>query len=154
IGSQQPKTMPDSVFEPVQGDLGASPVLQGNDDGSMPPVADLIGNTSVVSSPSTTIQSIGHSATSSYPTPRTSGASNSGSSSPRPRKSNLLLHSRPSGSDQSNYPALATHIRTAAQMLTQLESTSGKRPRSEVDAIRAKIIASMQSLEEQSFGAP
>ena len=36
-------------------------------------------------------------------------------------------------------------------MLAQLEATSGKRPRQEVAAIRAKIIASMQSLEEQSF---
>jgi phosphatidylinositol 4-kinase B len=36
-------------------------------------------------------------------------------------------------------------------MLAQLESTSGKRPKAEVAAIRAKIIASMQSLEEQSF---
>lgn len=36
-------------------------------------------------------------------------------------------------------------------MLAQLDSTSGKRPKHEVAAIRAKIIASMQSLEEQSF---
>lgn len=42
-------------------------------------------------------------------------------------------------------------MRTASQMLAQLELTSGKRPKSEVAAIRAKIIASMQSLEEQSF---
>ncbi len=36
-------------------------------------------------------------------------------------------------------------------MLAQRESTMGKRPKSEVAAIRAKIIASMQSLEEQNF---
>jgi phosphatidylinositol 4-kinase len=36
-------------------------------------------------------------------------------------------------------------------MLAQLDSTSGKRPKQEVAAIRAKIIASMQSMEEQSF---
>ncbi|EON98071.1 putative phosphatidylinositol 4-kinase pik1a protein [Phaeoacremonium minimum UCRPA7] len=42
-------------------------------------------------------------------------------------------------------------MRTASQMLAQLEATSGKRPKQEVAAIRAKIIASMQSLEEQSF---
>ena len=42
-------------------------------------------------------------------------------------------------------------MRTASQMLAQLEATSGKRPRQEVAAIRAKIIASMQTLEEQSF---
>lgn len=52
---------------------------------------------------------------------------------------------------QPDFSALATHMRTASQMLAQLEATSGKRPRHEVAAIRAKIIASMQSLEEQSF---
>ena len=153
VEAQQPRSIPDSVFEPVQGDLGTSPAIQGEDEGQIPAVPDLIGSTSTVSSPSTATQSTVQSITSSHPTPRTSGNSNSGSSSPgQPRKSTLPLHSRPSGSDQPNYPALATHIRTAAQMLTQLESTSGKRPRSEVDAIRTKIIASMQSLEEQSFG--
>ncbi|OBT86119.1 hypothetical protein VE02_05439 [Pseudogymnoascus sp. 03VT05] len=152
VEAQQPRSVPDSVFEPVQGDLGTSPAIQGEDEGHIPAVPDLIRSTTV-SSPSTATQSTVQSITSSHPTPRTSGTSNSGSSSPgQPRKSTLPLHSRPSGSDQPNYPALATHIRTAAQMLTQLESTSGKRPRSEVDAIRAKIIASMQSLEEQSFG--
>ncbi|KFZ07225.1 hypothetical protein V501_06650 [Pseudogymnoascus sp. VKM F-4519 (FW-2642)] len=153
VEAQQPRSVPDSVFEPVQGDLGTSPAIQGEDEGHIPAVPDLIRSTSTVSSPSTATQSTVQSITSSHPTPRTSGTSNSGSNSPgQPRKSTLPLHSRPSGSDQPNYPALATHIRTAAQMLTQLESTSGKRPRSEVDAIRAKIIASMQSLEEQSFG--
>lgn len=53
--------------------------------------------------------------------------------------------------EQPDFSALATHMRTAAQMLSQLEATSGKRPRHEVEAIRSKIIASMQSLEEQSF---
>lgn len=53
--------------------------------------------------------------------------------------------------DQPDFSALATHMRTASQMLAQLDATSGKRPRQEVAAIRAKIIASMQSLEEQSF---
>ncbi|EMR64801.1 putative phosphatidylinositol 3 protein [Eutypa lata UCREL1] len=50
-----------------------------------------------------------------------------------------------------DFSALATHMRTASQMLAQLEATSGKRPKQEVAAIRSKIIASMQSLEEQSF---
>lgn len=53
--------------------------------------------------------------------------------------------------DQPDFSALATHMRTASQMLAQLEATSGKRPKQEVAAIRSKIIASMQSLEEQSF---
>nr|GFD52968.1 hypothetical protein [Tanacetum cinerariifolium] len=42
-------------------------------------------------------------------------------------------------------------MRTASQMLAQLELSAVKRPKAEVAAIRAKIIASMQSLEEQSF---
>jgi len=42
-------------------------------------------------------------------------------------------------------------MRTASQMLSQLEATSGKRPKGEVAAIQAKIIASMQNLEEQNF---
>ncbi|KAK7736260.1 Phosphatidylinositol 4-kinase pik1alpha (PI4-kinase)(PtdIns-4-kinase) [Cytospora paraplurivora] len=53
--------------------------------------------------------------------------------------------------DQPDFSALATHMRTASQMLAQLDATSGKRPKHEVAAIRAKIIASMQSLEEQNF---
>ena len=36
-------------------------------------------------------------------------------------------------------------------MLAQLELSSSKRPKTEVAAIKAKIIASMQTLEEQSF---
>jgi phosphatidylinositol kinase/protein kinase (PI-3 family) len=55
------------------------------------------------------------------------------------------------GADQPDVSALATHMRTAAQMLAQLEQSSAKRPKAEVAAIKAKIIASMQSLEEQSF---
>ena len=47
--------------------------------------------------------------------------------------------------------ALATHMRTAAGMLAQLEASGSKRPKSEVAAIQARIIASMQTLEEQSF---
>lgn len=46
---------------------------------------------------------------------------------------------------------MATHMRTAAQMLTQLDISGAKRPKQEVEAIKAKIIASMQTLEEQSF---
>ena len=58
---------------------------------------------------------------------------------------------RSAPADQPDFGALATHMRTASQMLAQLEATSGKRPKQEVAAIRAKIIASMQSLEEKSF---
>jgi len=62
-----------------------------------------------------------------------------------------LQNPRSNSVEQPDFSALATHMRTASQMLAQLEATSGKRPRTEVAAIRARIIASMQSLEEQSF---
>ncbi|CAK7197436.1 Phosphatidylinositol 4-kinase pik1alpha (PI4-kinase)(PtdIns-4-kinase) [Sporothrix eucalyptigena] len=86
-------------------------------------------------------------------TPRSSAASTSRSSSPGPllRKMTLPMIRNQHSADQPDFSALATHMRTASQMLAQLEATSGKRPRQEVAAIRAKIIASMQSLEEQSF---
>src|ERR1700749_2833841 len=58
---------------------------------------------------------------------------------------------RSHGLDQPDVSALATHMRTAAQMLAQLDQSSSKRPKQEVAAIKEKIIASMQSLEEQSF---
>jgi phosphatidylinositol 4-kinase len=53
--------------------------------------------------------------------------------------------------NQADVSALADHMRTASQMLAQLDMSASKRPRAEVDAIRVKIIASMQSLEEQNF---
>jgi phosphatidylinositol 4-kinase len=64
----------------------------------------------------------------------------------------MTLHNpRHNSVDQPDFSALAIHMRTASQMLAQLDATSGKRPRQEVAAIRSRIIASMQSLEEQSF---
>lgn len=86
-------------------------------------------------------------------TPRSSAASTSRPSSPGPlpRKMTLQMNRNQHAPDQPDFSALATHMRTASQMLAQLDATSGKRPRQEVAAIRAKIIASMQSLEEQSF---
>ncbi|KAH8805685.1 phosphatidylinositol 4-kinase-like protein PIK1 [Xylogone sp. PMI_703] len=135
----------DSVFEPVSGDLGHSPLIQAFDDNDqvtirnnpiqLPPPVRLSSGTTTLS----TLSNLG--------TPRTSGASTSRSSSPGPSRK----YNQSRSSDQIDFSALATHMRTAAQMLAQLESTSGKRPKSEVAAIRAKIIASMQSLEEQSF---
>ncbi|KIN07310.1 hypothetical protein OIDMADRAFT_185802 [Oidiodendron maius Zn] len=130
---------PDSVFEPSSGDLGSSPIIKTFDDDTTvrepPPLPRL-------SSGTTTLSNL-----SGLATPRTSGASTSRSSSPG-RKLNSV---RPGPGDVLDFSALATHMRTASQMLAQLELTSGKRPKSEVAAIRAKIIASMQSLEEQSF---
>ncbi|RAL64251.1 hypothetical protein DID88_002143 [Monilinia fructigena] len=100
-----------------------------------------------ISSGATTLSSL-----SSFTTPRTSGTSTSRSSSPPPkRKMTIPGVGRSGEKDQPDFSTLTTHIRTATQMLTQLNSTSGKRPKHEVDAIRHKIIASIQSLEEQNY---
>ncbi|POS86691.1 hypothetical protein EPUL_002080, partial [Erysiphe pulchra] len=84
-------------------------------------------------------------------TPTTPGIFSYRPSSPNDKQMNILSNDRTLASEQTDFSALATHMRTASQMLNQLENTSGKRPKHEVAAIRAKIIASMQSLEEQNF---
>jgi len=139
----------DSAFEPVSGDLGYSPLIKPAD-------ADVVKSPVAAKTPIPPhVQKISNAAATATPnasdlgTPQGSGNSNSRSSSPM-RK--MTLPSRANASlEQPDFSALATHMRTAAQMLAQLEATSGKRPKHEVEAIRAKIIASMQSLEEQSF---
>jgi phosphatidylinositol 4-kinase len=142
----------DSVFEPTSGDLGSSPMLK--------PYPDEVSTKKMLPPPlphplPQRLSSAGTSNTtlmSDLTTPRSSGADTSRSSSPGPvRKVAAMPIPRGSSVDQTDFSALATHMRTASQMLAQLEATSGKRPRHEVAAIRAKIIASMQSLEEQSF---
>ena len=146
-GSKSVETAPDSVFEPVSGDLGSSPLIKPIDD--PPQIKESIPTAQAprLSSGATTLSTL-----SGLATPRTSGASTSRSNSPGPlRKMTFPVNGRSGAPDQPDFSALATHMRTASQMLAQLESTSGKRPKSEVAAIRAKIIASMQSLEEQSF---
>ncbi|CAM1502921.1 Fc.00g076970.m01.CDS01 [Cosmosporella sp. VM-42] len=141
-----PEPVIDSVFEPVAGDLGSSPLLKAFDDESPKfPSRPLPHNPQRLSSGATTA-----STTLDVATPRTSGTYTSRSNSPGPsgaRRRTLLN----APADQPDFSALATHMRTASQMLAQLDATSGKRPKHEVAAIRAKIIASMQSLEEQSF---
>ncbi|KAL3425040.1 phosphatidylinositol 3 kinase [Phlyctema vagabunda] len=145
-GVKIPESATDSVFEPVTGDL-SSPPHSGEFEESQPKkenISVLPARPLRASSGISTLSSL-----SNVATPR---ASTSRSSSPGPvRKNTITGHARPSGGDQTDFSALATHMRTASQMLAQLDSTSGKRPKSEVAAIRAKIIASMQSLEEQSF---
>ncbi|KAK3369171.1 kinase-like domain-containing protein [Lasiosphaeria ovina] len=133
----------DSVFEPVSGDLGSSPMIKPFDETSGTKSTQ-VGQAVRLSSAPTTVSTI-----SDLATPRSSGAS-TGSSSPPFRKV-TLTNPRNSSVDQPDFSALATHMRTASQMLAQLDATSGKRPRQEVAAIRAKIIASMQTLEEKSF---
>lgn len=141
----------DSVFEPTSGDLGSSPMLKPFDDdsankknGKLPaqPVR-LPSSTATISNMSDMTA-----------TPRTSVTSTSRSSSPGisgTLRRMTITNPRTNSAEQPDFSALATHMRTASQMLAQLEATSGKRPRNEVAAIRAKIIASMQSLEEQNF---
>ncbi|KAG4028948.1 hypothetical protein MFRU_018g00580 [Monilinia fructicola] len=143
---------PDSVFEPVNGDLGSSPLIKEIDHDEDAQTPTYKENTTTprptrISSGATTLSSL-----SSFTTPRTSGTSTSRSSSPPPkRKMTIPGVGRSGEKDQPDFSTLTTHIRTATQMLTQLNSTSGKRPKHEVDAIRHKIIASIQSLEEQNY---
>lgn len=144
-------TQPDSVFEPVGGDLASPLLLQetegedrrlGHPSRSHTPVSGLREPPRLSSGVSTL-------SSTSLITPRNSDIPNSRSSSPGPRRM-LSGHGR-SQPDQPDFSALATHMRTASQMLAQLELSSSKRPKTEVASIKAKIIASMQSLEEQSF---
>lgn len=140
----------DSVFEPSSGDLANSPQLR--------PVDSNLSDKTVAEKkptpqrqPSLTPTT---STTSELVTPRTSAASTSRSSSPSGRSlRKMTITAAPSKTsvDQPDFSALAIHMRTASQMLAQLEATSGKRPKGEVAAIQAKIIASMQKLEEQNF---
>lgn len=134
-GFKTTELAPDSVFEPSSGDLGSSPIIKTFDE---EPSGKEVHTLPRLSS-GTTLSGLA--------TPRTSINSTSRSSSPG-RKNNS---GRPVAADPPDFSALATHMRAASQMLAQLELTSGKRPKGEVAAIRAKIIASMQSLEEQSF---
>ncbi|KAF3770224.1 hypothetical protein M406DRAFT_87030 [Cryphonectria parasitica EP155] len=140
----------DSVFEPSSGDLANSPQLRPVD-------SNLSDKTVIEKKPvpqrqpslTTTV-----STTSELVTPRSSATSTSRSSSPSGRSlRKMTISSAPSKAsvDQPDFSALAIHMRTASQMLAQLEATSGKRPKGEVAAIQAKIIASMQKLEEQNF---
>lgn len=146
--ARAPEPVVDSVFEPTSGDLGSSPLLVAEDETPPRPTAkhhQLHGSqrlSSGATTSSTTLDAV---------TPRTSGQSTSRSSSPGSRRKMTLTMPRNPSADQPDFSALATHMRTASQMLAQLDATSGKRPRQEVAAIRAKIIASMQSLEEKSF---
>jgi phosphatidylinositol 4-kinase B len=152
-------TGPDSVFEPMSGDLGntalikdpfeddiprkstKSPLSNGVGVGGPPPPRSSSGANTVATRSSLT----------AFSTPRTSDMETRRSDSPFSRSTSNPISGRAQAADQPDFSALATHMRTAAQMLAQLESSGSKRPKTEVAAIKAKIIASMQSLEEQSF---
>ncbi|KAF2481739.1 kinase-like domain-containing protein [Neohortaea acidophila] len=137
----------DSVFEPANGDLSSADLLQtleGYSGGSTP------GDSAMRSHLSTWKESPRMSAMSSaflaFPNQIDPITGRSSSPGPRPSPQN-----RPQNLNQAEVSALADHMRTASQMLAQLELSAAKRPKTEVAAIKAKIIASMQSLEEQSF---
>lgn len=144
-----PEPPVDSVFEPSSGDLGNSPQLKPVDSNSSSKTATPIKPVPQRLPSLTTTAS-----TTSDLTPRSSAASTSRSTSPSGRslrKMTITAPPRNASVDQPDFSALAIHMRTASQMLSQLEATSGKRPKGEVAAIQAKIIASMQNLEEQNF---
>ena len=143
----------DSVFEPATGDLGSTSLIKDSAED------DIAVGLARVSLPTVTTNgkataprsSSGANTTSSRgtaSTPRTSDMEISRSNSPAPRKMTISIARGTQGADQPDFSALATHMRTAAQMLAQLEASGSKRPKTEVAAIKAKIIASMQSLEE------
>ncbi|KAF9767985.1 hypothetical protein IL306_014766 [Fusarium sp. DS 682] len=144
-----PEPILDSVFEPASGDLGSSPLLKGIDESPVRVSSRPVQNHTAQRLPSGATTS---SSTLDLTTPRSSGTGTSRSNSPGPVSRRMTMPiQRSAAADQPDFGALATHMRTASQMLAQLEATSGKRPKQEVAAIRAKIIASMQSLEEKSF---
>ncbi|KAB8349876.1 hypothetical protein FH972_023889 [Carpinus fangiana] len=142
----------DSVFEPALGDLSSPDLLQDFSDG----VADDPRRPSAARAASTKTPPRLSSSTntvSSYSllsTPRMTDAPLSRAASPGLNKL-AMGKQTPQAADQPDFSALATHMRTAAQMLAQLDISGSKRPRQEVEAIKSKIVASMQNLEEQSF---
>ncbi|KAI5779755.1 kinase-like domain-containing protein [Geopyxis carbonaria] len=143
---------PDSVFEPSLGDIGTSPIIDEDLEFNPTPSrgSDSTSNSTATAITHPHLPRLSSGATtlsmSSVGTPRSSELSGSRSGSPAPRKS----QGRPNN-ESPDLSALATHMRTAAHMLAQLEASSSKRPKHEVAAIKQKIIASMQNLEEQSF---
>lgn len=145
--ASQGETPSDSVLEPTTGDLSSSALLQDLENEPKPksgsPSMRALKEPPRLSSGVSTLSSAV-----SIRTPRTSEGLVSRSSSPDHRPSPYL---KPQNPNQADVSALADHMRMASQMLAQLELSASKRPKTEVAAIKAKIIASMQSLEEQSF---
>ncbi|KAK5118344.1 hypothetical protein LTR62_002857 [Meristemomyces frigidus] len=137
----------DSVLEPTNGDLSSASLLTDADSSGKPNSAGLVTPTTRdpprLSSGVSTLSS-----DPSSPTPRNSGGLDINGGSAASRSSPYI---KPQNPTQSDVSALADHMRMASQMLAQLEMSATKRPKTEVAAIKAKIIASMQSLEEQSF---
>lgn len=145
IQAPQGESQNDSVLEPTTGDLSSASLLQDLDDSSKAAKGSpLIRPQQLGKEPprlSSGVSTISTAA--SLPTPRDSES--------QPGKPNGSPYLRAQNPNQADVSALADHMRTASQMLAQLELSAAKRPKAEVAAIRTKIIASMQSLEEQSF---
>lgn len=145
----------DSVLEPIGGDLSSPGLLQeldtpedpqrpGTAGSSRPRPLTQISSGTINSSISTVIAS-------GIATPRTSEGPVSARASGSGGRPSPLVRAQNNTPAQADVSALADHMRTASQMLAQLELSAAKRPKTEVAAIKAKIIASMQSMEEQSF---
>ncbi len=147
----------DSVFEPTNGDLGNTSLIKDLNEEGLPSESSQntttgTGATTKATAPRSSSGANTMSSLATLSTPRTSDSAISRSNSPTPNRRMTMPASRVSQHvDQPDFSALATHMRTAAQMLAQLEVSGAKRPKNEVAAIKAKIIASMQSLEEQNF---
>jgi hypothetical protein len=147
----------DSVFEPANGDLGSTSLIKDTDEDLASSIARVTlpsaASTAKAAAPRSSSGANTLSSMATLSTPRTSDQEVSRSNSPVPNRRTTMpnMGRANQGPDQPDFSALATHMRTAAQMLAQLEASGSKRPKTEVAAIKAKIIASMQSLEEQSF---
>ena len=150
LQSPQDIAQNDSVLEPANGDLSSAALL-ADLDGEKKPARDsprVRQQHGTLKEPPRLSLGLSTVSTAGIATPRTSEGPISRASSPGLRPSPYLKGQSPNQPDVS---ALADHMRTASQMLAQLELSAAKRPKTEVAAIKAKIIASMQSLEEQSF---
>lgn len=138
----------DSVFEPTMGDLASPALLQHSESDAKPSGSPRARAYTAMKEPPRLSNGASTLSSASVTTPRSSEGHVSRTGTPGVRPSPYMAAQIP---DHAEVSALATHMRTAAQMLAQLELSATKRPKAEVAAIKAKIIASMQSLEEQSF---
>lgn len=141
---------PDSVFEPLTGDLGSPDLLKDFTDGEATLDTRLISGARPAKSFTPPPNTVNGKLTASH------SSSTTLLNEPVSRRSSPgVVKGRSTSKDQASEPtdlsALATHMRTAAQMLAQLDVSSSKRPKQEVENIKAKIIASMQTLEETNF---
>ncbi|KAG0636309.1 kinase-like domain-containing protein [Tuber brumale] len=139
----------DSIFEPSKGDIGTSSIIDDPYDFGTPRASSSDQSiASTVAPPHLPRLSSGATTLSTVPsivTPRSSELSSSSrAGSPAPGKKSASYSLTRSGGEQPDLSALATHMRTAAQMLAQLDASSSKTPKNQVAAIKAKIIAKVE----------